>query len=143
MADPRASFHAAALRWKKNDLDLLRRNLATLQSSAATLARQRDTVMANLAAETDVAAQSGDRVLRFDLFAAAQRQTLADLAAQEAQLESRIETARAQVSTAFEVVKPLERTADAHAAQRRAAQAAADQAALDDRTAALHGRGEN
>jgi predicted nucleic acid-binding Zn-ribbon protein len=138
MADPRAKFHAAALRWRKNDLDLLRRNLSTLQSTADKLDVQRAKI--NSALQTEAQTASTDVTARFDLYAASQRAQLAGLAVAQQKLDAEIYDARDAVSKAFETYKPIERVAELHAEAQRSAAATKLQAELDDRAAAVIGQ---
>ncbi len=138
MADPRAKFHAAALRWRKNDMDLLRRNLSTLQSSADKLNIQR--LKINSALQSEVQTAASDITARFDLYAASQRAQLTGIAVAQQKLDSEIEVARDALSAAFETYKPLENVAQTHLENQRAAAAAKLQSELDDRAASALGR---
>jgi hypothetical protein len=133
-----SSFHAAALRWKKNDLDILRRNLATMQAMSDKLDGQRQKIKAAL--KNEMAEGAEDILARFDVYAQKQRNDLSHIDAEQQKVEMAIASEREKISAAFEVYKPLERAAQNYQDMHRKAEADKVQAELDDRAATLSAR---
>jgi hypothetical protein len=133
-----SSFHAAALRWKKNDLDILRRNLATMQAMSDKLDRQRQKITAAL--KNEMAEGAADILARFDIYARKQSSELSHIEAEQQKVATAIAVEREKISAAFEVYKPLERAAQSYQYQQRKAEADKLQAELDDRAATLSAR---